>query len=124
MTQTKLSRVHSFLSQMQRALKMYNSVQAVLFKKSEAKRVFIAESNKVRLSRIQSAVRKDVEREHSRKLSDNRESKQQVKLTDWNRHVTDADVDIRKWDTGDVLSAKVSWRTSKFDMRKRIYVLV
>lgn len=124
MTQTKLSRVYSFLSQMQRALKMYNSVQAVLFKKSEAKRVFIAESNKVRLSRIQSAVRKDVEREHSRKLSDNRESKQQVKLTDWNRHVTDADVDIRKWDTGDVLSAKVSWRTSKFDMRKRIYVLV
>jgi hypothetical protein len=69
-------------------------------------------------------VRKDVERAHSKNVSEKMESRKEIKLTDWNRHVTDADIDIRKWDTGDILAEKESWRTSKFDMRKRIFVLV
>jgi hypothetical protein len=87
----------------------------------EAKRMVIQESNKVRLSRIQSAVRKDVENARSK---GNATSIGEKKLSDYNRHLTDADVDIREWDTGDVLTEAVSWRTSKFDMRKRIFVLV
>jgi hypothetical protein len=88
----------------------------------DAKRTVIAESNIVRLSRIQSAVRKDVERAHFK--NEKRDSAQEIKLSEWNRHLTDADVEIRRWDTGNVLTEKVSWRTSKFDMRKRIVVLV
>ena len=87
----------------------------------EAKRMVIQESNKVRLSRIQSAVRKDVENARSK---GNPTSIGEKKMSDYNRHLTDADVDIREWDTGDVLTEAVSWRTSKFDMRKRIFVLV
>ncbi len=65
-----------------------------------------------------------MEHQRSKKNSEKSESKKEKKLTDWNRHVTDADIDIRKWDSGDVLTEKQSWRTSKFDMRKRIFVLV
>jgi len=88
----------------------------------ETKRTVTAESNTVRQSRIRSAVRKDVERAHFK--NEQKDSAKEIKLTDWNRHLTDADVEIRKWDSGDVLTEKVSWRTSKFDMRKRIFVLV
>ncbi len=81
----------------------------------------IQESNKVRLSRIQSAVRKDVENSRAK---GNATSIGEKKISDFNRHLTDTDVGIREWDTGDVLTEAVSWRTSKFDMRKRIFVLV
>ena len=90
----------------------------------EAKRTVIKESNKVRLSRIQSAVRKDVENAHSKKVLGNQGSLREKKMSDWNRHLTDTDVGIREWDTGEVLTENVSWRTSSFDMRKRIFVLV
>ena len=105
----------------QNALQLAHGVQEKLFKDMEAKRMVIQESNKVRLSRIQSAVRKDVENARSK---GNATSIGEKKLSDYNRHLTDADVDIREWDTGDVLTEAVSWRTSKFDMRKRIFVLV
>jgi hypothetical protein len=106
----------------QKASKFHQFIQEIISKKLEAKRTVIAESNAVRLSRIQSAVRKDVERAHIK--NEKKDSAKEIKLTDWNRHLTDADVEIRKWDSGNVLTEQVSWRTSKFDMRKRIVVLV
>jgi hypothetical protein len=93
-------------------------------KKTEVQRTMITESNKIRLSRIRSAVRKDVERAHSKKKSGKKDLTKEMNLMDWNRHITDADLDIRQWHTGDVLAENVSWRSSKFDIRKRIFVLV
>jgi hypothetical protein len=102
-----------------------NEIKAVVLKKMQAKRQEIAESNTVRLSRIRSAVRKDVERENSKKSGEKKKSvKREIELTKWNRHLTDADVDIRRWDAGDVLTEQASWRTSKFDIRKRVFILV
>jgi hypothetical protein len=108
----------------QKATYLYRSIHATIMKKTEAQRTIITESNKVRLSRIRSAVRKDVERVHSKKISEKRDSTKEIKLMDWNRHITDADLDIRQWHTGDVLAESGSWRSSKFDIRKRIFVLV
>lgn len=108
----------------QKATYLYRSIHATIMKKTEAQRTIMTESNKVRLSRIRSAVRKDVERVHSKKTSEKRDSTKEIKLMDWNRHITDADLDIRQWHTGDVLAESVSWRSSKFDIRKRIFVLV
>jgi hypothetical protein len=112
----------TFVSIHQKASAFYQFIHAIISKNAEEKRKIITESNAVRLSRIRSAVRKDVERAHVANPKKN--SAQQHKLTDRNRHVTDADISIRRWDSGDVLTEKVSWRTTKFDMRKRIFVLV